>query len=71
MMTGRCARMLRDWHLIQISEDVATLETWTEELEKRGASPPRLTWEPQQGARAPVPGLPATLCENGCRSNNN
>jgi hypothetical protein len=49
MVLGRCARMLRDWKLIQISEDAARLEVWIEEFEERSASPPRLTWEPQQG----------------------
>jgi hypothetical protein len=48
MVLGRCARMLRDWKLIQISEDAARLEVWIEEFEERSASPPRLTWEPQQ-----------------------
>jgi hypothetical protein len=33
-VTGRCAKMLRDWRLIQKSEDAATLEVWAEELEE-------------------------------------
>jgi hypothetical protein len=49
MVLGRCARMLRDWKLIQRSEDATRLKVWIEEFEERSASPPRLTWEPQQG----------------------
>jgi hypothetical protein len=42
-VTGRCARMIRDWRLIQKPADAATSEAWTEELERR-ARPSELTW---------------------------
>jgi hypothetical protein len=38
-VTRRCARMLRDWCLIQKSQDAAMLERWAEDPEKVGARP--------------------------------
>jgi hypothetical protein len=37
-----CARLLRNWILVNNPEDSARLERWARELEARGARPERL-----------------------------
>jgi hypothetical protein len=40
----RCARMMREWRVLNNLEDAAKLETWASELERRSFLPPRLDW---------------------------
>jgi hypothetical protein len=39
-----CARLLKNWKLVNNQDDAARLEGWACELEKRGRSPPALGW---------------------------
>jgi hypothetical protein len=39
-----CARLLRNWALLNKCEDAARLEAWARELKTRGARPERQTW---------------------------
>jgi hypothetical protein len=43
VFAGRCARMLRDWRVLQRSEDAAVLEGWMKELDRRAVRPTELT----------------------------
>jgi hypothetical protein len=38
------AKFIRNWTLVNRSEEVEMLETWTVELERRSVRPPRLMW---------------------------
>jgi hypothetical protein len=40
----QCARMMREWRVLNIPEDAAKLETWASQLERRSFLPPRLDW---------------------------
>jgi hypothetical protein len=42
---GQCARLLRNWSLLNKPEAAATLEEWAQEMELRSVRPPRLTWK--------------------------
>jgi hypothetical protein len=42
---GWCARMMKDWMLLQKPEDVLILGGWVEQLEAAQARSPALTWE--------------------------
>jgi hypothetical protein len=42
---NRCAGIIGNWCLVNRTEDVEKMRTWAGELEKRSASPPKLTWE--------------------------
>jgi hypothetical protein len=40
----RCARMMREWKMLNKVEDAQKLEVWASELEPRSFLPPRLGW---------------------------
>jgi hypothetical protein len=48
VLLRKCARMLRDWKLINRQEDAVVLEQWAEELERRSFLPPQLCRSPCQ-----------------------
>jgi hypothetical protein len=52
-LVGQCARMLRDWRMLQKPEDAAMLDSWIQALEKRRALSMALPWEDQVAALAP------------------
>jgi hypothetical protein len=65
-LVGRCARMLRDWRVLQKPEDVAVLDVWSQEQERRRSRPAELTWEllrDQEAALAPNVGDASQLGE--------
>jgi hypothetical protein len=39
----RCARMVRDWCLLQSPEDASRRGAWAEEMERRGSKTTRVT----------------------------
>jgi hypothetical protein len=41
-----CARMVRNWALLNSSKDAARVEIWAKELEVRGTRSERLAWRP-------------------------
>jgi hypothetical protein len=41
-LAGRCARMLRDWRVLQRPEEAAVLDEWIQALERRRSSPAEL-----------------------------
>jgi hypothetical protein len=43
---GRCAISIKNWRL-PVKSEVGDLELWTEELDKRSARPPQITWDPR------------------------
>jgi hypothetical protein len=45
-MLGRCARMLKDWMVVQRPEDVLMLGGWVEQLEAVQTRPSALIWDP-------------------------
>jgi hypothetical protein len=57
--------MLRDWRLLNESEDIVKLDDWANELEKRSSQPPRLTWlpPPSQVHHSPASYLLSVRCE--------
>jgi hypothetical protein len=58
-----CARMLRDWKIIQKQEEADKLEFWSGELERIGAREPRLSWRVSQNQdQAPGLGCASRSC---------
>jgi hypothetical protein len=46
VLIGRCARMMKDWMILQRPEDALILGGWVEQLDAEQARPPALAWEP-------------------------
>jgi hypothetical protein len=50
-LLGKCARLLRNWKLLNKTEEATKLEEWVQELERRSARPPHLALKQyQQGS---------------------
>jgi hypothetical protein len=45
-VVASCAKLLRNWSLVNKSEDAAQLGAWARELEASSARPERVTWMP-------------------------
>jgi hypothetical protein len=51
-MLCRCAKLIKNWAMLNKTEDVEKLKAWARELERRSTRPPRLTWVQRSGSPA-------------------
>jgi hypothetical protein len=57
---GRCTDILRNWCLVNKTEDVEKIATWVRDLERRSGKPPEVTWETPQQRRGASLGFPVS-----------